>query len=84
MVWRATLPLVFTRHNVVYDKDPELFIKTLGEFLGLIGKIGMKAGFVFFDDCWGKIGWAVLFAYISATLLHLNLFFLKKQVTSGG
>ena len=43
-------------HNMVYDAAPATFIANIGRYLTLCHSLGIKPGFVFFDDCWNSAG----------------------------
>jgi hypothetical protein len=42
-------------HSVAWKQDAEGFKKRMDQFLTIADKHGIKALFVFFDDCWNKI-----------------------------
>ena len=39
-------------HDILFDLDPEGLLVHMDDFLGILHEQGMRAGFVFFDDCW--------------------------------
>ena len=43
-------------HNMVYDAAPEQFMADIERYLTLCASLGIKPGFVFFDDCWDSAG----------------------------
>ena len=43
-------------HNMVYDAAPEQFLANIERYLTLCASLGLKPGFVFFDDCWNADG----------------------------
>jgi hypothetical protein len=43
-------------HNMVYDAAPAQFMDNIERYLALCHSLGIKPGFVFFDDCWDSTG----------------------------
>lgn len=42
-------------HSVAWKEDPQGFKQRMDRFLDIASKHGIKALFVFFDDCWNKV-----------------------------
>lgn len=45
-------------HSIAWKKDPDGFKKRMDQYLKIADKHGIKTIFVFFDDCWNKVGMA--------------------------
>ena len=43
-------------HNLVWDADPEGYLRRIEDFLGICGRHGIRVIFVFFDCCWNPEG----------------------------
>ena len=43
-------------HNYVFEADGEQLLVNIDDFLGIAEDLGMRVGFVFFDDCWSTSG----------------------------
>ena len=39
-------------HDMLFDLDPKGMLQHMDDFLGILHAQNMRAGFVFFDDCW--------------------------------
>ncbi|HYH14020.1 MAG TPA: cellulase family glycosylhydrolase [Flavisolibacter sp.] len=56
--WAAEIGMNTMRvylHSVAWKQDPEGFKNRIDQFLTIANKHGIKALFVFFDDCWNPI-----------------------------
>ena len=45
-------------HSIAWKQDPDGFKKRIDQYLKIADKHGIKTMFVFFDDCWNKLGYA--------------------------
>lgn len=45
-------------HSIAYKQDPEGFKSRMDKYLSIADKYKIKTIFVFFDDCWNKMGTA--------------------------
>jgi hypothetical protein len=43
-------------HSLAYKQDPKGFIGRMGQYLAIADKHHIQTIFVFFDDCWNKMG----------------------------
>jgi hypothetical protein len=43
-------------HDMLFDADAEGLKLNMNDFLSILDQQGMRAGFVFFDDCWAHSG----------------------------
>lgn len=43
-------------HSLAWEQDPEGFKKRVDQYLSIANKHKIKTVFVFFDDCWNKLG----------------------------
>mmetsp|Transcript_59168 Transcript_59168/g.127457 ORF Transcript_59168/g.127457 Transcript_59168/m.127457 type:complete len:455 (+) Transcript_59168:53-1417(+) len=43
-------------HSMLFEDNSSQLIADMHDFLGICEQVGMRAGFVFFDDCWDHSG----------------------------